>query len=114
MPDGTSALLVAGTSFLLSAALTDLVRRVCLRWRILDEPTGQRWHRAPRPRLGGVAIFAALAVCIGVFAVHPLPRPAWGLLVGSAFVFAWGLFDDLRSLPSGVKLLLLIITGGIP
>src|SRR5438309_11453873 len=111
MFDGISALLVAGTSFVLSAALTDLVRRVCLRWRILDEPTGQRWHRAPRSRLGGVAIFAAVVICIAVFTAHPLPRSAWGLLIGAAFVFTWGLVDDLWPLPSGVKLLLLAMTG---
>jgi len=38
----------------------------------------------------------------------------WALLAGAAFVFTWGLIDDLRRIPSGVKLLLLAATGGIP
>ncbi len=114
MPDGRAAFILAGTAFAISVAVAEVLRRLCLRWGILDRPADDRWHRVPRPRLGGAAIFAALVFSVGVFTGHPLARPALALIVGAAFVFAWGLVDDLRRLRTVTKLLLIVVTGMIP
>lgn len=41
--------------------LVPLIRRLCVRWRIFDQPGELKIHRDPIPRLGGVAIVFALA-----------------------------------------------------
>ncbi len=55
MPDGRAVLVLAGTALAISAALTEVLRRLCLRWGVLDRPANDRWHQVPRPRLGGAA-----------------------------------------------------------
>lgn len=114
MSDPFSILLVAGTAFVVTVVLGELFRRLCVRLAIFDHPNGERWHRTPRPRLGGVALFVALVGTAAFFVGHPFPRPLVGFLAGAAFTFAWGLVDDLCRLPSWMKLLLLLITGFIP
>ena len=114
MTDIARMLLAAGTAFSVSLVLSECLRRLLTRWVVLDRPNGERWHRTPRPRLGGVAIFAAFLIAGSLFGEHPLPRAMYGLLAGAAFVFVWSLIDDLWRLPNGAKLPLLVLTGIIP
>lgn len=114
MPEGGAVLVLAAGVFSISLGLSELVRRLCLRWGFLDWPAPDRWHRTPRPRLGGIAIFASLAFAAVVWSGRPVPRSAACLIIGATFVFAWGLVDDLRRLPVGIKLLMLVATGMIP
>lgn len=106
--------LVAVVAFYISLGLAELLRGFCTRRLVLDHPNRERWHRSPRPRLGGVAIFAAVVVSVLLFAGRVLPHALYGLLAGAGFVFAWGLIDDLRPLRGPVKLLLLIVSGMVP
>ncbi|HEO70487.1 MAG TPA: hypothetical protein ENN80_04435, partial [Candidatus Hydrogenedentes bacterium] len=55
-----------GVSFLMSVILTDVVRRLAMRWDILDHPGKRKMHQAPVPLMGGVAIFATFCLVIGV------------------------------------------------
>ena len=45
----------------LSYALTPLARRVSLRVGAVDRPEARKVHRQPIPRLGGVAVIAAVS-----------------------------------------------------
>ncbi len=92
----------------LAAALSPLAARLAQRLGVVAAPRADRWHRRPTPMLGGLAIFAAIAIA---FVVVPQPlqedryeRYAY-LVVGAAVVFALGLYDDLRRLPPYTKLL---------
>ncbi len=114
MADLTTLSLIAILAFSVSAGLTEVLRRLCTRCRVLDQPNRERWHRSPRPRLGGVAIFAALLGSVPLFVEHPIPRVVYGLLAGAGFAFAWGLIDDLRPLRTLAKSVLLIASGVIP
>lgn len=113
-------------SALLAAASTALVRRLALRWRILDHPGERKSQASPVPLLGGVAIVAAFyAVVLGhLLAMVLLERfgldyidryllaalgdggtgKLLGILAGGLIVFALGLLDDLRNLNPWVKL----------
>jgi UDP-GlcNAc:undecaprenyl-phosphate GlcNAc-1-phosphate transferase len=65
-------------------------------------------HHAPLPRLGGVAIFAAFVLSLGVALLISLLRPnmqfgsSWRtlttILVPGLFIFLLGLYDDIRSI----------------
>ena len=105
----------AGASLLLTPA----VIRVAVALKLYDAPDhGRRLHTAPVPRLGGVAVYfstllgAGLALTLGApHFIEPAGAgwaQAWfliGALLGSAFLFAVGLVDDIRSLSPGVKFL---------
>jgi UDP-GlcNAc:undecaprenyl-phosphate GlcNAc-1-phosphate transferase len=75
--------------------------------RVVAAPRGDRWHERVTPTLGGVGIFAGFAAAV-LFAVAAGAvggsSELFGVLGGTAIVFAAGLVDDLRSLPPLVKL----------
>ena len=95
---------------LLSFILTPLVRRLVLRYRIVDTPGIRRVHLKPIPRSGGLAVAAAFLGVAGAFLVvndsaglivvpaslHPLGVAA--LLLGGAVAAALGAIDDLLDL----------------
>jgi UDP-GlcNAc:undecaprenyl-phosphate GlcNAc-1-phosphate transferase len=96
-----------------SLVLTPVVARLAGRLGALDVPTARKRHRAPVPRLGGVAVVlaAAVAVAAGTAADAALGiGPAidlrqWiALVAGGACVFAVGLADDVVPLSPWTKL----------
>jgi UDP-GlcNAc:undecaprenyl-phosphate/decaprenyl-phosphate GlcNAc-1-phosphate transferase len=101
--------LVAGA--VASLVISPLVVRVAHRVRCLDHPGGRRVHTRPVPRLGGVAVFAATVIGLGVAGLaHGSNLAAYsgfvgGILVGGAVLFVTGVLDDLRGLSPRTKLL---------
>jgi len=108
---------------LASLLLTPAVIRFAHSRRILDIPAdGRRMHDRPIPRVGGVAVFLAMAVgLLGLGAVGQLPRSApigWtgflaGILIGGAVLFAAGLWDDLRGLSPTRKVIAQFVAAGV-
>ncbi|RME42485.1 MAG: undecaprenyl/decaprenyl-phosphate alpha-N-acetylglucosaminyl 1-phosphate transferase [Caldilineae bacterium] len=101
------ALLIFATAFLISFLLTPLLIRLGPRLGMADAPGGRRQHRGVISRLGGVAIFAAFMTAgLLVFALNPPPpgsqdrKLLTGGLVGTGFVFVYGLLDDRLELPA--------------
>lgn len=115
-------------AFGISVGLAPLIARLASAWGIVDEPTGARKvHEAPTPLLGGVGIFLAFAITIGlvllttdqlttgeVTNVHYM-----GFLLGGLVLVIGGWLDDQFELkPSQsiwfpVVASLLAIAGGI-
>jgi UDP-GlcNAc:undecaprenyl-phosphate GlcNAc-1-phosphate transferase len=105
-----------------SLALTPIVRRVCQRFRWLDEPKNERIHRKAVPRLGGIAVFCS--VLIGLLPLllirnlftdalrESAPR-LWVLLVPASLTFLLGVYDDLFGLKASQKFAGLSAIGGI-
>jgi UDP-GlcNAc:undecaprenyl-phosphate GlcNAc-1-phosphate transferase len=95
---------------LLSFILTPQVRRIVLRYRMVDRPGARRVNLKPIPRSGGLAVAAAFLAVAGVFlvvndsaaliAVPPSLRPLGvaALLLGGAVAAALGAIDDLLDL----------------
>ena len=101
------ALLIFATAFLTSLLLTPFLIRLGPRLGMADAPGGRRLHRGVISRLGGVAIFVAfVTAALLVFALNPPPpgsqdrKLLTGVLVGTVFVFAYGLLDDRLELPA--------------
>ena len=88
-----------------SLFLTPLVRRIAQRSGWLDTPgDGRRVHAIPIPRLGGVAVFASVALALASlpFVDNLVTRALvehWqeivAVLASSTLVFLFGVFDDL-------------------
>jgi UDP-N-acetylmuramyl pentapeptide phosphotransferase/UDP-N-acetylglucosamine-1-phosphate transferase len=86
-------------SAILCAALLWLLLRYAARRLPLDVPNARSLHERPVPRVGGVAILAALALAAAAGFV-PL-----GLALALAFALgAVSFVDDMRRLPTGVRL----------
>jgi UDP-GlcNAc:undecaprenyl-phosphate/decaprenyl-phosphate GlcNAc-1-phosphate transferase len=113
-------LIIFGVTLLLSAAFTLIVRRVALSRGLVDMPgDDRRVHRVPVPRLGGLAMFGAFAVGVGLMFLLNV----WGItasttdnirfepwrilvvLIGAGIITAVMAVDDLRDLKPLTRLL---------
>jgi UDP-GlcNAc:undecaprenyl-phosphate GlcNAc-1-phosphate transferase len=95
---------------ILAAVLTPMIRRIVLRYRIIDRPNARRVNTRPIPRAGGLAIAAAFLLVAGAFVLAnesagwvPTPlnlEPAnfLALFLGGAAAAALGGIDDLFDL----------------
>lgn len=108
--DTARLLLVFGTAFGLTLALTPVLRRVALRWGWVAMPGRRSVHRRPVPYLGGVAMGVGFAVAVlaGLGAHDPLARV---VALGGAATVALGALDDRYNLSPGVKLLGMVAIG---
>jgi UDP-GlcNAc:undecaprenyl-phosphate GlcNAc-1-phosphate transferase len=113
-------------SFLLSIALTALMRWVSVRWNLVDYPGERKMHTKPVPMLGGVAIYLTFNIVIfgNMLLLEPAGflgfdwikdnvlgylgestwRPLLGVVAGGLIIFVLGLVDDLRALKPEAKL----------
>lgn len=99
--------------FLFAFAVSFLCTKGILRWslrrRLLDMPNDRSSHTVPRPRLGGVAIIAAVIFSLAVLLLLGR-RPAGGacaaagIAAGGLLIAATGVLDDLRGLDARIKL----------
>ena len=89
-----AALLTATAAALLTALIVPLIRRLGLRWGLVDPPDERKQHTLPMVRLGGVGIVAGFSLSLactwafGGFAELPPDKDQliWTTLV-SASVF---------------------------
>jgi UDP-GlcNAc:undecaprenyl-phosphate GlcNAc-1-phosphate transferase len=92
-------LLSALVAFVITLALLWPLRKVALRYGVLDAPGPRKIHTDPVPYLGGLAMLGGLSAAVLWL------RPELGsVVVLVASVTALGLVDDIRYLPVWVKL----------
>ncbi|MFH1202722.1 MAG: hypothetical protein V1674_07590 [Candidatus Omnitrophota bacterium] len=97
--------------FGLSLIFTPVVRSLAIRYKLVAKPKQDRWHRRVTALLGGIGIY--LSSIIGIVLFFKTERMIWGLLLGSSFIFAWGLSDDFKPMRPQMKLLGQIIASCI-
>ncbi len=86
--------------FVIAVALTFFIRRIAIRYNIVDHPSEDRKiHTAPTPLLGGAAVI--LAFIAGVVLVWPelmggymLPKHLYGVFIGAIILLIGGVLDD--------------------
>jgi UDP-GlcNAc:undecaprenyl-phosphate GlcNAc-1-phosphate transferase len=96
-------LLSALVAFAVSVAAAGAVRALALRLGIVVPPRPDRWHRAPTPTYGGIAVIASLGVALAVAGPRPLAAvmPILGVAVA---LFAAGSYDDLVPMSALTKM----------
>ena len=105
------AALLSGSAALGSALLVPGVKRLALKGGAVDAPEARRVSTRVTPRLGGLAIFVAFALVIGLFAalgrlsLALAPPGAAAFFLASALVVGVGTLDDFRPLRPHAKLL---------
>ncbi|MCX6798449.1 MAG: MraY family glycosyltransferase, partial [Candidatus Falkowbacteria bacterium] len=97
-------LLAAAATFILTIILTLTVKRMALKFNIVDEPDEQRKiHKINTPLLGGVAIFVAYFLVLFLVRDHLLIgnltyKPWLGFFVGALILVIGGAMDDKYNL----------------
>ena len=86
-------------------AVTPAAAALARRTGLLDQPGALKVQTRPVPYLGGLAVFVAAAVGLGI------GRPAWFVPLALALVL--GTLDDARSLPPKVRLVGEFVVGAV-
>jgi UDP-GlcNAc:undecaprenyl-phosphate GlcNAc-1-phosphate transferase len=101
-------------SLLCAFAATWLVKKIALKFGIVDKPDNiVKTHKGPVAYLGGVAMLVGLAAGIlaGIYCLHgyeyllPVMKWLFGILGGAAIACFVGILDDIFSLSPGRKML---------
>ncbi len=106
------SLALALASAVVAFALTPAARALAVRLGAVDQPGPRRIHLTPVPRMGGLAMAAAvlgvawLARALPGPAATLEPRPLLGLTLASIPILALGMADDRWSVSPWVKLVL--------
>ena len=100
--------------------LTPVVRVAARRWGAVAKPRDRDVHAIPTPRLGGVAMFAGMAVALLVAQLMPTLRRAYdtgsettALLVAGGIICLLGILDDRWELDSLTKLAGQVFAAGV-
>jgi UDP-GlcNAc:undecaprenyl-phosphate/decaprenyl-phosphate GlcNAc-1-phosphate transferase len=96
----------------LSLALTNVVRKIAVRYGLVSAPkSGRHVHTSAVPRIGGIAIFLAVAIVLFVVwgrligtGPHPSSGKMAAIAASASLVFLLGFMDDLRGLSAYWKL----------
>src|SRR5262249_20819907 len=97
---GLLAFLIA---LLASLTLTVPVRAFALRVGMVDRPGPRKVHMQPIPLLGGLAIYAGVALSV-LLVQGPARQQVWGILAGATLIAAVGILDDRGLLHHQIKL----------
>ncbi|MFC1699097.1 hypothetical protein ACFL1I_03945 [Candidatus Omnitrophota bacterium] len=92
-----------GSALTLALIITPLVAKLAGKYGYLAQPDQLKWHKNPTALFGGVAIY--IAFLIPLFFFLKIDRNIFGLLLGSGFIFALGLIDDLLHIKPQLKLI---------
>lgn len=122
---------------MVSLLATPLSMRLATRFGAMDAPGDRKIHRQPKPRWGGIGVFAgflagllSLTIFVPRFQQllqfkHPIRRGGEvvftlnlkeqlaGILIGASLLFILGLFDDRKPVKAGTKFSIQIIAAYI-
>jgi len=96
-------LLASLMAFAVSVAAAGGVRAIALRMGIVVPPRPDRWHRAPTPTYGGIAVLLSVGLAVAVAVPAPL-APVIPILGVAVALFAAGSYDDLVPMSALTKM----------
>ena len=104
MTEGTTALVVALGSCAAAAAGVRAFARWARARRLLDIPNERSSHEVPTPRGAGVVIVAVVSLALALVSAF-VPHHGWTIAAAALVVAAVSAVDDVRPLPTAVRLL---------
>ncbi len=99
------AILAFALALLIALLLTPIAIRLATRFRLLDVPGGLKTHAFPVPAVGGLVIYASLAITSGIAvlfnerirsSLNENSRFWIAIGIAGTIVFLVGLYDDIR------------------
>ncbi len=100
----TPYLLIAVSALLLAIGSTPVMRRLALRYAVVDNPNARKVHATPVPLLGGAAIYISFVLVLIFFGDRFYINQFVGIFVGATLMSLMGVIDDRWGLGSYVKL----------
>jgi len=102
---GAGIRLLAATA--LALYFTPILRAAAIAHDIVDKPDGKlKQHEAPVAYLGGLAIFLAFLIALGLFERFIGDAQVFqGLLLGASIILLIGVVDDMKAISPAVKFL---------
>ena len=104
----------------LTFALTWIVWRVSMRYKLYPGIRERDVHKTPTPRLGGIAMFLGVLAAFAVSSQHPFfsivwaqPQQIYALLGATALIVVIGVADDLWDLDWMIKLGAQFLAAGV-
>ena len=104
--------------FLSSFFLTPKIIKFCRAFNLTDQPSERKIHQKPTARAGGIAIFISFWLIISImYLADPgslrfvpskivgIDKNLLGVFIGALILFLSGLWDDIKGLKPGVKIL---------
>lgn len=101
--NGNSIYLIIFITFIISALLIPIVKKMAFHVNAIDYPNERKVHLKPMPRLGGLAIFLAFLAGYMLFAQEM--QEMLGILMGGIILLIIGIFDDINPISARYKLL---------
>lgn len=103
-------------AFLVNFIATPIFARVSLALGIIDHPSEKRFHLTSMPMLGGVSMavsFLGVMLYVDLMDGSGYFRQYWTLYAAATMMMAAGLFDDIKGINPGAKLVLQTIAAGM-
>jgi UDP-GlcNAc:undecaprenyl-phosphate GlcNAc-1-phosphate transferase len=100
----TPYFLIAFSALIIAIGSTPLMRRVALRYAVVDNPNTRKIHALPVPLLGGAAIYISFMLVLVFFGDRDYINQVIGIFSGATFISLMGVIDDRWGLGSYVKL----------
>lgn len=112
------------SAIFLSVITTLAIRRIALRYNIVDKPSPRKIHTRAVPLLGGLGIFLSFFIMLFIFreelVVGKLQYHHWsGFFVGAIFLMIGGFLDDKYDIPPRWQIvwpllaIICVIAGGV-
>lgn len=109
----TPYLLIAFSALIVAIGSTPIMRRLALRWQVVDNPNARKLHLTPVPLLGGAAIYISFALVLIFFGDRDYVNEVIGIFVGASLMSMMGVIDDRWGLGSYIKLFGQLAAAGI-
>ncbi len=96
-------------SFFISITLTPFLRKISLKYDLLDRPEDRKIHQKSMPYLGGAAIYVSFISGTLLTFLHfewINAKEAYIFIVSSSMIFLLGLYDDLKKIKGSRKLII--------
>lgn len=87
----------------LTLVSTPLVKKLAIKWGVVDQPDHRKVHTRIMPRMGGLAIFIAFVVSFYIYV--PKNKESIGILIGGAIIALTGMIDDKYQISPKMKML---------
>ncbi|MGM0419969.1 MAG: MraY family glycosyltransferase [Bacillota bacterium] len=98
-------------SLIITYVTTPIVRRLAIKFKVVDEPGRRRINIKPVPNLGGIAIYLGFTTAVLFGSSSGLERT--GIIFGGTLIMLIGVIDDLVELSPRVKLLGQTLAAGV-
>ncbi|MBF0289938.1 MAG: hypothetical protein HQM14_19150 [SAR324 cluster bacterium] len=97
-------------AFLSMLWITPLVVYLAHRMDWLSHPQTDRWHEKPTALMGGIAIYSAATLSLGVLWNQGI---SWVIWFGATLMFLTGLVDDLKNIKPATKFMAQVVAASL-